>query len=285
MRVLNKVLPSPSSPLDLDALAEAIQKHIAKHKHDPDKPLGPNKITREHTLGNYSLKTPWGTLNFTPSVLDQIRANEGWEVIQVIDPTRSTGVELTRRLSFELPFGIRMELQTIGVYSDGTLRIVGFGFTRDKIDEKSKEAISGTLEFKLMSDDVLRLAAMAAPGAAAEAAKLLGSGAMGAVGEVLLGAVPVVSALLAISTARWAYKIVKDPNESKFRKLIAVGHAIADAVRVVFPLPATLANLGLLLAALGVEAYRAHQEKKSKPPTGPPPEAPPEELPEGAVPA
>jgi hypothetical protein len=84
----------------------------------------------------------------------------------------------------------------------------------------------------------------------------------------------VVSALIAASTARWAYKTVKDPNATKIDKTLAVAHAISDAVRIVLPMVGTVANVALVGIALGVKwwQHRRHKaEQAAIPETGPPP--------------
>ena len=76
-----------------------------------------------------------------------------------------------------------------------------------------------------------------------------------------------------VSTARWAYKTVKDPNASLFDKGMAVAHALADAARVVFPLPGIIANIALVGVSLGVKWWqhrRQEKEQAAKQETGPP---------------
>jgi hypothetical protein len=270
----------PREPGQLIEKADAIGKKIAPAKHDPDPP-GPNIITHERVLGNITVPTPFGTFNVNPSELHQIRPQKGGgvELIQVVDPDGSTGLE-TVFWRFPLIKGWRIELQGPGVYTKGA-RFFGIGFTKDAIDEKAHEAASITVELKLTEADVARLASLAGPGVAAAVSESISatasSGVAAIVGHALAGAVPVVSALIALSTAHWAYKTLKDPDASTTDKTLAVAHAISDAVRIVLPMVGTVANVALVGISLGLKWWqrkRQQAEQAATQQTGPPP-APP----------
>jgi hypothetical protein len=283
-----QILPT-SGPIG-HFLDRFIVKHVAPKKHGdhhPDDPAGPNMVTQEWVLGPpLTVKTPFGTFNMNASDLHTIRPQKGkgTELIQVTDWDGTPGVET---VVWRMPIwkGWRIELQTLGVYGGpGGLpiplhaRFIGIGLTRDKVDEKSKEALSVTLEYKLTDGDVGRLAGLVAPGVASAVAEAVKggaeSGAAAIVGELLAGAVPIVSGLIAISTARWALKTLKDPNATKTDKAFAVAPAVADAARVVFPIAGTVANVALVGASLGLKWWQHRKEKReaqpAAPPTGPP---------------
>jgi hypothetical protein len=282
--------PPPEAPEDEKGVvartADALVEKLHPHKHDPDNPPGPNIVTHERVLANHlTVKTPFGTLNINTSALDTIRPQRGngTEVIQMVDGAE-TGVE-TVIWRHPLFGGWRIEGQTFGIYTgvgpDSTglgARAGGFGLTKDVTDPHSRETVSVTIEFKLMHDDVVRLAGLVAPGAAASVADAVAAGATSSIGEIvggaLAGAVPIVSVLLAIATARWAITRIKDPEASTTDKALAVAHAIADAVRVVFPLPGVLANVALMGVSLGINWFKKHKRDKAEaaatPQTGPP---------------
>jgi hypothetical protein len=256
--------------------ADKLAQRVSRQKHHEEDPLGPNIITHERVIKNITAKTPFGTFNVSFSELHQIRPQKGGglEVVHMVDPPEgghpfgSTGVE-TVLWRHPLPFlkGWRVEWQGPAIYTDGA-RATGVGVTHDEVDEKAKEAVSITIEFKWTHEDVARLASLAVPGAAIaieEAMKSTASSEVAnIVGGVLAGAVPVVSLLIAASTARWAYKTFKDPKASKFDKGMALAHAFADAMRVVFPWPGIIANVALVGVHLGVKWWQSHKKKKAE---------------------
>ena len=115
---------------------------------------------------------------------------------------------------------------------------------------------------------------LAAPGAAKAAADFVGTEAAAAVAAVFSAAVPIVGAVLAVSSAHHAIKVMKNPKASKLTKAFAVGHAISDAIRVVFPLVGVLGNAALVAAQAAttyVKLKKLKAERAAQPPTGPPP--------------
>ncbi|MCC7386991.1 MAG: hypothetical protein IT384_34455 [Deltaproteobacteria bacterium] len=275
--------PTPSKG-PFGHLVDALVTYVAPHKHGHDStdPLGPNIVTHERVLGNFTVPTPFGTFNANPSELHQIRPQRGGgtELIQVVDPDGSSGLEL---VFWRMPLikGWRIELQGLGVYGGpaGTpvplgARFVGIGLTKDWVDEKAHEAVSVTAELKLTDQDVARLAGLVAPGVGQATAEILAGSAESSiaalVGEALAGAVPIVSGLIALSTARWALRQVRNPKLATADKLLAVGHAIADAVRVVLPMTGVIANVALVGAAIGLKWLRAHRRPREAQATAPP---------------
>lgn len=215
------------------------------------------------------------------------RGTSGVEFIQVVNPDGSSNIEtvLGRK---QLGMGHRIELQGPALntsLSPGELpvgaRFIGVGLTTDVTSTMDHDALSYTVEVKLSEKSIAEFAAMGGPGAAALAADALadvaGTSAAHVVGEVLLGAVPVLSAVLAINSARRALHTCRDKTAPAAMKFFAVTHALADAVRIVFPLAGTLANAGLVVAAASAGYISARHQQHAAPTgerLGDPPEAP-----------
>jgi hypothetical protein len=144
------------------------------------------------------------------------------------------------------------------------VRFIGVGLSSDISGEMAHDTtpprVELKVEVKLTDKSVASLAALA--GSAAEltdlTAQLAGSEAGKTIGAVLVGAIPVISAGIAVISARRAVAACKDPQATITTKALAVGRALADATCVVFPVIGTLANIGLVLAAVGL----AVSEKK-----------------------
>ena len=69
---------------------------------------------------------------------------------------------------------------------------------------------------------------------------------------MLVGAIPVISAGVAVVSARRAIAALKDPEGTFTTKALAVALALADAVSIVFPVSGTIANIGLVITAVGL---------------------------------
>lgn len=203
------------------------------------------------------------------------RGTSGVEFIQVVNPDGSSNIEtvLGRK---QLGLGHRIELQGPALNSSlspGELpvgaRFVGVGLTTDVTSTMDHDALSYTVEVKLSEKSIVEFAAMGGPGAAALAADALadvaGASAAHVVGEVLLGAVPVLSAVLAVNSARRALHTCRDKTAPAAMKFFAVTHALADAVRIVFPLAGTLANAGLVVAAASAGYISARHQQHARP--------------------
>ncbi len=238
--------------------------------------VGPNRITHERPFFEAGGRVYGAHLGVTVSELHQLRAKRGVELIQVVDADGNSNIEtvLWRR---EIGKQHRVELQgpALNTRISGGLpldvRLFGFGLTRDVVDPKAKEAVSYTFEAKLHTSDLVMLGGT---GAAAKAAALLDETAdseiASAVTAACAAAVPVVGVLLAMSSARWAHKVLKNPRSTVANKVLAVTHAIADAVRIGFPLTGTLANAALV----GVAVWWHQRERaaaRSTLPASPPP--------------
>jgi hypothetical protein len=216
----------------------------------------------------------------TVSQLDLVRKNtHGVEVIQVVNPDGSSNIE-TVLGRLQLGHNQRIELQGPALNSSLTpgdlpvgARFIGLGLTSDVTSAMDHDALSYTVEVKLTQKSVAELAALVVPGAADIAANALadvaGSAVSAVVADAVLGAVPVLSATLAVASARRAVHVCTDETASKEMKAFAVAHAVADTVRIVEPLTGTLMNAGLVgVAALCGWVHVRHA--KHAPPVGPP---------------
>lgn len=271
--------PKPAPGL-VQRVVDRIERFVHGQKHG-DNPLGPNRVTHERPFIESKGSLFGLEFGLTVSELHQVRVKEGVELVHVVNTDGSSNLELVLGRK-ELGKGQRLEFQGPAVNTSltpGTMpvgaRFVGVGLTSDVVDPKAHEAVSYTLEVKATDRTALELASLVAPGAVAEAAKALGESAVGSVvAELLAGAVPIVSGVIAVSSARWAIKQLKNPKATKATKIMAVAHAISDAVRVVFPLAGTLGNAALVLVSAGTAYFtikRARKEAAAQQPTGPPP--------------
>lgn len=134
------------------------------------------------------------------------------------------------------------------------------------------------VEVKLTDRSVASLAALA--GATAEltslTTELAGSATGQVISDVLLTAIPVVSAGVALLSARRAVKTLREPDASVAEKSLAVLRAVADATAVAFPVVGTLLNVALVAGALAWARFGAGSggttaaPKTASPATGPP---------------
>lgn len=218
-------------------------------------------------------------VGITLSQLELVKKNtHGVEVIQVVNGDGSSNLE-TVLGRFSLNHNHRIELQGPALNSSLTpgelplgARFIGVGLTSDVTSAMDHDAVSYTAEVKLTTNSLLQLAAIGGPGAAAVAADALATVAGGAVaeviGDILIGAVPILSAALALQSARRAVHVCRDEAAPTSMKVFAVAHAISDAVRVAFPLAGTLANVALVGIA-AVMGWRHIRHAKHAEPVGP----------------
>jgi hypothetical protein len=263
---------------------------IAPGKVSAEQPLGPNMLTEERPIfdaSGFALGLEFGV---TVSELHQVRpqSGRGLELVHVVNPDGTSNLETVLARA---PIGgrQRLELQGPALNSDRSAllplgaRFLGVGLTSDLVDRHAQEAVSYTLEVKATERTAAEVVRWAAPGVAAEAARFLGregaSGAAGLAAQVMAGAVPVVGGLLAISSARWAWRVLHTPQADAATKSLAVGHALFDAARIAFPLAGAAANAALVGVAVGVGAVKVRKLKKERAlqraeAAPPPPEAP-----------
>lgn len=207
------------------------------------------------------------------------KGTKGVELIQVVNQDGSSNVETVLG---RLPLSKyhRIELQGPALNTSVTpgelplgARFIGVGLTSDVTSAMDHDAVSVTAEVKITERTVLELATLGGAGAAAIAADALtgiaGATAANLVADCIIGAVPILSGVLAVQSTRRAIHVCRDKTASGEMKAFAVAHAISDAVRVVFPLAGTLGNAALvgIAAALG---WIHHRHAEHAEPTGPP---------------
>lgn len=235
---------------------------------DPNTPHGPKVVTHERPVVSGSAFVGFVEVGYTLSELNQIRVNNGTELIHVVNPDGSSNLELVlRRFQPAWMHEHRFELQgpALNTSLSGPplgARFLGFGVTGDQQTAHSKDALSYTVEVKLTERSAAELAALAAPGVAAEVGALLGEAATESVGRAVaaafLGAVPIVSGAIALVSIQRALRVCTDKTSTQERRVFAVAHAVADAVRVVLPIPGTLMNVGLVAGAAAREGVKLH---------------------------
>ena len=236
--------------------------------------------THERVMGEVKGSLFGVEVGITLSQLDlQRKGVKGVEVIQVVNQDGSSNVEtvlgrlpLSRNHRIELQGPALNSSVTPGELSVGA-RFIGVGLTSDVTSAMDHDAVSYTVEVKLTERSVVELAALGGAGAAGIAAGALESVAGATLAEIVsdavLGAVPILSAGLALASVRRAVHVVRDPTASGEMKTFAVAHAIGDSTRVFFPLIGTLGNAALVLIAGGL-GWLHHRHAAHAPPTGPP---------------
>lgn len=236
--------------------------------------------TQERVIGDVSGSFFGIGVGVTVSQLDLVRKNtHGLEVIQVVNPDGSSNIE-TVLGRLPLSHNHRIELQGPALNTSLTpgelpvgARFIGVGLTSDVTSAMDHDALSYTVEVKLTERSVIEFATLGGAGAAAIAADALesiaGAGVAAVVADCVLGAVPLLSATLAIASARRAWHVLHDPTASNEMKAFAVAHTLGDTVRVFAPLVGTAINASLVgVAALCGWVHMRHA--KHAPPVGPP---------------
>lgn len=247
----------------------AFAARIAPHKFRDTGPLGPNRVTEERPFLETKGAIFGVEVGVTLSELHQVRAKEGVELVHVVAPDGSTNLELVlaRR---GIGHGQRVELQGPALNTSRSpgsspvgVRFVGVGLTGDLVDPQSKEVVSYTAEVKLTERTLIEAGRVFAPALVGSVARLASSQGAHVIANVLGGAVPIISTALAVSSARWAWKVAHDPARSRFEKGTAMAHAGADAVRIVLPLAGTVANAGLVVASSAVSLIKVLRLKRA----------------------
>ena len=195
-------------------------------------------------------------VGLTVSEIARVHGQGRTELVHVVGPdgvSHNLELVLARR---ELGQGQRLELQGPAINTRAGLplggRAIGVGLTSDLFEPGQRRALSYTLEAKLTERTLLYWAPLWAPGLAHGVDRWLGvAGGHGAAGAVA-GALPFISAGLAVQSAWRAVRLLRDPSASGAARALATGHALADAVRVVLPLAGTLANVALVAASAGL---------------------------------
>jgi hypothetical protein len=164
-----------------------------------------------------------------------------------------------------LASGQRLEVQGPAINTAAGLplgfRAVGFGLTSDLFEPGQNRAISYTAEIKLTERTLLYWAPVWAPAAAKAVDGLLGTAGQSTVANLVGGALPFVSAALAVQSTVRAWRTFKNPNATRLQKALAAGHAVADGIRVAFPLVGTLANVAMIGVTAGVSYFKVKEAR------------------------
>lgn len=164
-----------------------------------------------------------------------------------------------------LAHGQRIEVQGPALNTTAGLplgfRAVGLGLTSDLFEPGQNRAVSYTAEIKLTERALLYWAPVWAPGAAAAVDGALGAAGNHTFSSLVAGALPVVSAALAVQSAARAIRTFRNPRATRLDKALAAGHAVADGVRVAFPLAGTLANVALIGVTAGVSYLKVKRAR------------------------
>ena len=195
-------------------------------------------------------------LGLTVSEINRVRGDSALELVHVVDQTGSAQnfeLVLARR---EIAHGQRIEFQGPALNTQGGLplgfRALGLGLTSDLFEPGQRRALSYTLEAKLTERALLYWSPAFAPGLARGLEHVLGVAGSHPLAGAVAGALPFVSAALAVQSAVRAVKVFRSPDATRVDKALAAGHAVADAIRVGLPLVGTLANVGLVAVSAGI---------------------------------
>lgn len=241
------------------AVFDRVVRLVHVHKH-AKRAVDESKVTHERPFLDGSTRLGGLTVGVTVSELHAIRAKEGIEFIQVVDFDGNSNLEtvLWRKPIMQ---GARIELQGPAINTRATggglpldFRILGVGITGDAVDAKAHEAVSYTVEAKVHASDLVILGGS---GVAAAFAGMTGAGVGGMLARVIVDgcalAVPVVGGLIALSSVKWAHKVLRSKVVPTSRKVTAAAHAASDCARIMFPVVGTLANAALVGVSLALQ--------------------------------
>ena len=205
-------------------------------------------------------------LGVTVSELTRVRGKRGsLELIHVVSEDGSGQNYESVLHRIPLGGGQRIEVQGPAINTTAGLplgfRAIGLGLTSDLFEPGQNRAVSYTAEIKLTERTLLYWAPVWAPGVAAAVDGALGAAGHHTVANLVGGALPFVSAALAVQSAVRAWRTFKNPNATRLQKALAAGHAVADGVRVAFPLIGTLANVALVGVTAGVSYFKVKEAR------------------------
>lgn len=219
------------------------------------------RITEERPFAEVTSSLLGVEIGLTTSEIGRVHGHGPIELVHVVQPDRlGQNIELVlgRRT---LRHGQRIELQGPALNTFAGLPVgargLGVGLTSDLFERGEQRAISYTLEAKVTT----RTLAYWFPHLAPVIGKAMGSMSGDSVSRVVLGAVPVVSIGLAVQSAVKAVRLWRRPDVTRADKQLAVGHVLADSVRVVFPLAGTLANVVLVAGSAAVTYARLRGQR------------------------
>ena len=205
-------------------------------------------------------------VGLTMSEITRVRGKRGdLELIHVVsqDGIGQNFESVVKRIP--LFGGQRLEIQGPAINTARGLpigfRAIGFGITSDLFEPGQNRAVSYTAEIKLTERALLYWAPFWAPGAASAIDGVLGTAGHSTVANLVGGALPFISAGLAVQSTLRAIKTFRNPKAGKLEKALAAGHAVADAVRVAFPLAGTLANVALIGVTAGISYFKVKRAR------------------------
>jgi hypothetical protein len=206
----------------------------------------------------------------TVSNLHNLNTQPGRELIHVVDPDGGSNLELVLGQR-NIGLGQRVELQGPAINtsrSQGELplgfRFIGVGLTSGYAHNASAETVAYTLEIKATEKTAIHYGEMLLPAAMSEAGKhLLVSGGASTVARVFAGAVPIISAILAYSSTKLAWKTVRDPKVPTLNKALMVAHAGFDWLRIACPLAGTIGNAAVTTVSAIIEYREMKKEVRA----------------------
>ena len=243
-------------------LAEALHLyHPQPHQGDGRPRLTEERVWFEVVGGLFGVD-----LGLTVSEITRVKGKRGdLELIHVVgaDGAGQNFESVLKRIP--LTSGQRLEVQGPAINTTAGLplgfRAIGFGLTSDLFEPGQNRALSYTAEVKLTERTLLYWAPFWAPAAAKAVDGLLGTAGQSTVANLVGGALPFVSAALAVQSTVRAWRTFKNPNATRLQKALAAGHAVADGIRVAFPLVGTLANVAMVGVTAGVSYFKVKRAR------------------------
>lgn len=243
-------------------LAEALHVYHPQPHHGQGRP----RLTEERVWFE-ALGSMLGVdVGLTLSEITRVKGKRGdLELIHVVsqDGAGQNFESVVKRIP--LFAGQRLEIQGPAINTTGGLplgfRLLGLGLTSDLFEPGQNRAVSYTAEVKLTERSVLYWAPFWAPAAASALDGALGVAGHHAIANLVGGALPFISAALAVQSTVRAIRTFRNPRAGKLEKALAAGHALADGVRVAFPLAGTLANVALIGVTAGVSYFKVKRAR------------------------
>ncbi len=243
-------------------LAEALHLYHPQPNHGGERP----RLTEERVWEEITGSLLGVDVGITLSEITRVRGTAGsLELIHVVnqDGSGQNFESVVRRIP--LFAGQRLEIQGPAINTTAGLplgfRAIGLGLTSDLFEPGQNRAISYTAEVKLTERALLYWAPLWAPGAARVIDSALGTAGHSTVANLVGGALPFVSAALAVQSAVRAYRVFKNPASTRLQKALAVGHVVADGVRVGLPVIGTLANVALIGVTAAVSYFKVKKAR------------------------
>ena len=244
--------------------------HLAEalHLYHPQPHLGSGRprLTEERVWFEAVAGLLGVDVGLTVSEITRVRGKRGdLELIHVVseDGLGQNFESVLKRIP--LAAGQRLEVQGPAINTTAGLplgfRAIGLGLTSDLFEPGQNRALSYTAEIKLTERTLLYWAPFWAPAAAKAVDGFLGTAGQSTVANLVGGALPFISAALAVQSTVRAWRTFRNPNATKLQKALAAGHAVADGIRVAFPLVGTLANVAMVGVTAGVSYLKVKRAR------------------------